>query len=380
MSLFGNLFGDNGASDTQRQAMHELEGLDVPTVESQQVQLQKLVEAGVITPEQAQAALVNGNALDNVSADNQGMSSELQALGQLGSIAKNGGRDAQEEADLQGVLDKMNASERGANDAALQEQAQRGALTSGESLAAKLLSNQNQASNANANALNANAAAQSRTMQALQSLGSLGGNVQGQQATADTNKANAANAIAQFNAQQQQQTNLANTNAKNNAQQLNLANKQDISNQNVNNANNNAIRNSNLVQQKFNNDVTKATGVANQGNQLAQTQQNQANQNAAFIGNLIGTGGQVGAAYMGAAHGAVVPGHAEVPGDSPKNDKVPAMLSPGEVVLPRSVVQHPDPASISAFLQRMRKPEPSVHPKDVATVLSALSHVRNSNG
>lgn len=45
------------------------------------------------------------------------------------------------------------------------------------------------------------------------------------------------------------------------------------------------------------------------------------------------------------AHGGMaVPGRAEVAGDSPKNDKVPAMLSPGEVVLPRSVMEQPNAA------------------------------------
>lgn len=40
--------------------------------------------------------------------------------------------------------------------------------------------------------------------------------------------------------------------------------------------------------------------------------------------------------------GAVVPGKAEVRGDSEKNDKVPAMLSPKEIVLPRSITLAPD--------------------------------------
>lgn len=38
--------------------------------------------------------------------------------------------------------------------------------------------------------------------------------------------------------------------------------------------------------------------------------------------------------------GGVVPGFSPVSGDSPKNDRVPALLSPGEVVLPRSVVKN----------------------------------------
>lgn len=46
--------------------------------------------------------------------------------------------------------------------------------------------------------------------------------------------------------------------------------------------------------------------------------------------------------------GGPVPGHASVEGDSLKNDTVPAMLSPGEVVIPRHVMQSRDPAGNSA--------------------------------
>lgn len=42
--------------------------------------------------------------------------------------------------------------------------------------------------------------------------------------------------------------------------------------------------------------------------------------------------------WVNFAQGGLVPGRASIPGDSLKNDKVPALLSPGEVVLPRSVL------------------------------------------
>lgn len=41
-------------------------------------------------------------------------------------------------------------------------------------------------------------------------------------------------------------------------------------------------------------------------------------------------------------HGSIVPGKAVVKGDSPKNDIVDAKLSPGEIVIPRTVVNSPD--------------------------------------
>lgn len=50
--------------------------------------------------------------------------------------------------------------------------------------------------------------------------------------------------------------------------------------------------------------------------------------------------------------GGPVPGKAAVAGDHPKNDTVPAMLSPGEIVIPRSIVQQ-GPEAIMAFAKQV---------------------------
>lgn len=53
-----------------------------------------------------------------------------------------------------------------------------------------------------------------------------------------------------------------------------------------------------------------------------------------------------------AAKGKEVPGKAKVKGDSLKNDIVDAKLSPGEIVIPRSIAQGPNaPAQAAAFVQ-----------------------------
>jgi hypothetical protein len=49
--------------------------------------------------------------------------------------------------------------------------------------------------------------------------------------------------------------------------------------------------------------------------------------------------------------GGVVPGKAHVQGDSPMNDKVPAMLSPGEIVIPRSKT---DPDDAKEFVKAVK--------------------------
>jgi hypothetical protein len=67
--------------------------------------------------------------------------------------------------------------------------------------------------------------------------------------------------------------------------------------------------------------------------------------------------GHIASIYHGYSEGGVtqlkdkgghVPGKPKVSGDSPKNDVVPAMLSPGEIVLPRTVVNAEEPEKEAA--------------------------------
>jgi hypothetical protein len=61
-----------------------------------------------------------------------------------------------------------------------------------------------------------------------------------------------------------------------------------------------------------------------------------------------------GEAYAKA--GVPVPGKAEVKGNSLKNDKIPALLSPKEIILPRSVTMAPDaPEKAKEFVANLQK-------------------------
>ena len=69
-------------------------------------------------------------------------------------------------------------------------------------------------------------------------------------------------------------------------------------------------------------------------------------------------------------NGGAVPGRAEVAGNSPRNDTVPARLSPGEIVIPRSISTKDDaPARAAAFVEAIKKKhgmEPTEYGKVVA--------------
>jgi hypothetical protein len=67
-----------------------------------------------------------------------------------------------------------------------------------------------------------------------------------------------------------------------------------------------------------------------------------------------------------------------VPGDSQRNDTQLAKLSPGEIVLPRTVsgpAMAGDTSKVMDFLRSLPKPQmkPSIHPKAVLDTLRALS-------
>lgn len=55
---------------------------------------------------------------------------------------------------------------------------------------------------------------------------------------------------------------------------------------------------------------------------------------------------------LGAAHGGKIPGRAKHKGDDPRNDTIPADLSPGEVVIPRSAAN--DPEKAAAFVAALK--------------------------
>lgn len=81
-----------------------------------------------------------------------------------------------------------------------------------------------------------------------------------------------------------------------------------------------------------------ALANANQANAGVAAANQQAN--AGIMGGVLsGVGGLLG--MQRKAEGGYIDGTAQVPGDHPANDTVPAMLSPGEIVVPRSKASNP---------------------------------------
>lgn len=94
-------------------------------------------------------------------------------------------------------------------------------------------------------------------------------------------------------------------------------------------------------------------------------------------GGFSGYSAEQQSAFEKLAHGAEVSGRAKFNGDTRANDTVPAMLSPGEIVLPRSVAQSPDaPDKAKRFVEAIKsKKKPS--PKDYTQALMRLHELES---
>lgn len=424
------------AGDSQIQsAIDALNAVNVPNLASLTLpELQKYVSAGVLTPQQYQAIQADPNTYNEsiqATQDNTGKNAQSAALQQLGSIVQNGGSTPINQANLENNINQTNQAMQAARQGISEDAQQRGVAGGGLEFINKLMNEQSNAQNAHQGAVQAGANNAQLALQALANQGSLGGQMQGQANQMSQAQAQAAQQIAQYNSQLQSQANQYNNQNANQAQQMNLGNAQNISNQNVGNENMRTQYNAALPQQVFGDQLQKAGGLAGQYNNAAQNQIGQAQQQNAFLGNLLGTGAKLGAAYAtggaslaapggmpgmgtssesyqrnaamnnpnagyamggevkqcyalgGEVHdhqicmmaGGMTPGDdAPVPGDSPMNDTVDAKLSPGEIVLPRSVTQSADPVGNAAQFVGQTQGQPATDgPKSFADILAKLA-------
>lgn len=386
------------ATDALNQAQSRLAQIHVPDISELTLpELQKYVQQGVLTPEQAQAVLQQGNAYDQINTSSKPVEAEMSALSQMQDIAESGGLDAQAKAAIAKAQNNAQVTAQGQRGSIIDQMAARGIPTSLISEALQSAAVGQDAQNQNLADTQAASDAEQRALAALGESATLGGNIHGQEYNEVSNKAAAQNAIQQWNAQNQTNVNLANTTAKNQAQQLNQQTAQDVSNKNTNTSNQRTQYNANLPQQTFNNQITKATGQANIGDKQANLATGQGEQNAGIYSGLIGAGssllgtgvqaaamknafpGQQDTMIGAASEGGTVPGKAPVSGDSPKNDRVPTMLSAGEVVVPRSIAPHPELAKqFISHVMRNKVPIKPAHPDDVRSVLEALHSRRGA--
>jgi hypothetical protein len=387
-----------GTAELQ-QAIAALQAVGVPNAAQLTLpELQKYVQAGVLTPQQYSAISENPQAYQQAfqaAQDTTGTQAQKAALQQISGVAQTGSTPIME-AQLRNAINAANQNATAQRGAITQNAQERGVAGGGQEYLQKLLAEQGNATNANQGAIQAAANNAQLALQAMTQGGQLGGQLQGQANQTAEAQAQAAQQIAQYNSQLQSAANQYNTQNANAAQAANLGTAQRLGEQNTGLQNFRTQYNAQIPAEEFNMQMQKAGGLANAYGNMGQLKQQQAAGQNQFIGGLIGAGATIGGDYLmgqaagkagaqaaqdnmpkdydpytypqyahggevcyaqgGEVHdhelcmkaGGMVPGKALHPGDTTANDTVPARLSPHEIVLPRTVAQAPNAPQAAA--------------------------------
>lgn len=261
-----------------------------PNISDMQVQLEGLVSQGVLTPEDAQAALAESSKMNGISLDPGLKKAQMDALSGLQDISSGVGLSASDKANLSHINSDEMTQQRGQREAILNNAESRGLGGSGLELMAQLQNQQDSATRQSQKDLDVAGMAQNRALQALQQGGQLAGQIGAQDFGQKAQVAGANDAISKFNAQNQQQVNLTNTGAHNAAQEANLAAKQNIANSNAGLKNTQQQYNKNLIQQDYDNRLKRAGGSAGIATANAGIAGQNAKNAADDINKNIGTG------------------------------------------------------------------------------------------
>jgi hypothetical protein len=281
-------------------ALHEFGSLNPPTAEELSYSLEPLIQQGILTPEEAQAFIIDKTSYEDISVDPELKAAQMRALAKLQNIVESGGLDAQSRARLAEITMQEGARERGQREAILQNAAQRGVSGSGLEIASAMGAQQEGATRQSMQDVEVAADAEKRALEALSQYGALGGQMRGQEFGEQAAVAAAKDAINKFNVANRQNVELTNVGARNVAQERNLAEKQRISEANVGNLNEMARRKADVAQQMYQNAMQRAAGMSGQYTKAAEQAQAAQTAKDKWLAGMIGTGANLVGSYYGA--------------------------------------------------------------------------------
>jgi hypothetical protein len=261
--------GEAGATRAQSKEMAEKAyrewlALTVPDPREQQLKLERYQQTGTFDPEFEEAVTMGPSAYEGVQEDPRLREAQLGALSSLENIGERGGRTLDQDAYLQKVKNDANSADRGRRLAIQQNMAARGmGNVSGLEMAAKLDSAGTAADRESDASLQASRDAQLNALSAIEKSGTLAGGIRDDDYRRSSGVASARDSVSQFNANMLSGVRQRNNQTANAAKLTNLQEKQRVADQNVGLSNEEQAHNKGLIQQKYENELQKASGASN---------------------------------------------------------------------------------------------------------------------
>lgn len=283
------------AQDAMNAAYAQIAAIGAPPDMAQAIVRQNLQQVGVYTPALEQAITQDVSKVSQIQEDptlRNAQTQALQGLQQRGSQ----GLTAVERGAFNEARDKSAKEVEAKRQQVIQSLAQRGLSGSGAEIAAQLGAAQSGDQDLAAGGDRLAATAAQNALQATAQAGQLGGQIRSQDFSNAQTKAQAEDALNQFNINNQIARQQRNISSQNTAQQGNLSEQQRVSDTNINAANAEKLRQLQGQQQNWQNAQQLAQAKANALTGQAQNSQAQGNATAASIAGVgQGIGGAINA-------------------------------------------------------------------------------------
>ena len=287
----------SGAEEVYRNIAADVGKIDVPTVEEQYIQIEELVQQGLIDPLEAQEILADPSLMLEITTDPEIRSAQMRGLVNLEELAE-GGFSLEDKARLGQIQQEIGAQERGSRERLTQEMAERGIQGSGLELAQQMMLQQSAAQQRSQEGLERAAQGDRRALEAIMQAGDLAGQMRGQEFGEQSAKAQAQDAINQFNVANQRQTQEQNIMRQMQSQSQNLAERQRIADANAMRRQEESLRRAGLKQQRYQNVLDKERIKAEAMGGVAKSRDASAGRKGKLYGSLIGAGAKAGAEYV----------------------------------------------------------------------------------
>lgn len=273
--IIGGLIGDSeGSGDRQKakrlqqDALNEIMGLKLPTIEELQIQMEELRSQGQLTPEMEEAFNQQASELAQISGDPRLKDAQMSALTKMQQIGQDG-LGAQDRLRINDVRRNVAQDQQAADAAIMQSMNARGAGGSGVELAQRLISGQGQANRASMQGDQIAAQANQQALDAIMKSGQLGGDIRTQDFSEEARKAEAQDVINRFNTANRQNVSSNNVGLRNRAQEVNLGEKQRIADSNTNTRNSQQKYNKEVISGDYQRRADKADAASRALNQQA---------------------------------------------------------------------------------------------------------------
>jgi hypothetical protein len=309
--IAGNVLGTLGIGKTdaektqaqqmqmQREIIDRLDKIGIPEIEAQKIMLESPQLIGELIPElQGYVDQLGPSAFSEIEAPEGLKQSQISALNTLQERVDQGGLTETDKAEINQLNRNLMGKQKSNDEALLQNLAERGVLGSGDEIALRRASSQEARQTAAREAEARAALAQESKFNAAQLLGDMASSQRAGEYKEQSDKAQAADVINQFNLQNRTQARREDLGVLNQAQQANLQNKQAIENARVAAANQQETANKALIQQDYQNQLQKAGAISGAQQNAANALGQQAQGQQQGFNQLLSSGASLGATAL----------------------------------------------------------------------------------